>query len=90
VVASVVVTLATSFQPNVDWAAHVGGAIQVEMCFLFFAHFYCEKIEAFGCMLRPVACGGKNRSDLLSSYCALLAPLFFSFLYRVFCGALSY
>lgn len=29
VVASVVVTLATSFQPNVDWAAHIGGAIQV-------------------------------------------------------------
>eukprot|EP01032_Pedospumella_encystans_P021264 gene21264-24131_t len=28
VVASVVVTLATSFQPNVDWAAHIGGAIQ--------------------------------------------------------------
>ena len=29
VVAAVVVTLATSFQPNVDWAAHIGGAIQV-------------------------------------------------------------
>lgn len=28
VVAAVVVTIATSFQPNVDWAAHIGGVIQ--------------------------------------------------------------
>lgn len=29
VVAAIVVTLATSFTPNVDWAAHAGGALQV-------------------------------------------------------------
>lgn len=28
VLASVVVTLATSFTPNVDWAAHAGGTVQ--------------------------------------------------------------
>lgn len=28
VVGAVVVTLATSFSPNVDWAAHMGGALQ--------------------------------------------------------------
>jgi len=32
VVAAVVVTIATSFQPNVDWAAHIGGVIQVSSC----------------------------------------------------------
>jgi hypothetical protein len=29
VVAAIAVTLATSFTPNVDWAAHAGGALQV-------------------------------------------------------------
>jgi membrane associated rhomboid family serine protease len=29
VLASIVITLATSFTPNVDWAAHAGGALQV-------------------------------------------------------------
>lgn len=28
VMISVIVTLATSFTPNVDWAAHIGGSIQ--------------------------------------------------------------
>ena len=30
VVLSVVVTLATSYTPNVDWAAHAGGSLQGE------------------------------------------------------------
>jgi hypothetical protein len=30
VLASIVITLATSFTPNVDWAAHAGGALQVK------------------------------------------------------------
>lgn len=42
VVAAIVVTLATSFTPNVDWAAHAGGALQVRHCELHFTSLLCE------------------------------------------------
>ena len=38
--AAIVVTLATSFTPNVDWAAHAGGALQVSF-YLVYMWVFC-------------------------------------------------
>ena len=42
VVGAIVVTLATSFSPNVDWAAHFGGSLQGFLCGVW---LLCDQLD---------------------------------------------
>lgn len=58
VTAAIVVTLATSAMPNVDWAAHVGGAIQVRGSGHLLVYRVCWQCALYWLLYDRVYCGG--------------------------------